>query len=72
MRLFPLNLFKYQNTPQGSVIEVDTLCQHNLENNMLWSIEHNASIVVLFSGLKVPFYDIAYRIFFLELLLSVY
>ena len=53
-----------KNTAQGSVIKVDTLCRHNFENNMLWSIEHIASIIVLFVGIKVPFYDIAVFYFF--------
>ena len=54
-----------KNTPQGSIIKVDTLCPHNFENNMLWNIEHIAScsIIVLFTGIKVPFYDIAVFLF---------
>ena len=52
-------------TLQLRSLGVDTLCRHNFENNMLWSIEHNASIIMLFAGMKVLFYEMAAFIFFL-------
>ena len=39
---------------------------------MPWSIEQNASIIALFAGIKVPFYDIAVFFIFFRPLLSVY